>query len=1091
MSRQIPWQRGVGLVLPERVTLDTADSAYTEAETVAGVPVPTNASGLVASASGSAPAVPIRVRTQRGGQVGIDQGATYIWRREPDAAWLGMDEPSSVQDAIVFTGAHEAATAGAQPLGSAVALSSGDVLIPIYREAAIGPDEHRIEVHRLTPDGTQTSALAFVLGGTPLQTVHAAICQLQNGRVLLFTSMRDEGSETSQVRADYSDDGGATWANATVSALPTALPQGPGATIDYRIAGLSAAAVDSTICLMVQTVRRAALITSYRDLAIQYASRDGGSSFAEVFRTVETSTVDGLAAMADTRVTATLEGSLLAAWVGEDGYLWRRVLASPYDPVDATPPERVDALLAVSSAPSSSDSLSSSRLALTTAEDGRVWLVVSTISTYAQALRSAVSYDGGRRWRPGAVGIDGVAALSRWDTTVPVLIALAPLAGRLVLSHAIATGLGPEPIARAVLLGRPSTVTLPPYYTGSTSAEQVSWTRSWWGTDPEEWEGVLEQPAIPTAAGAAVSGGWRITGTPGRLFYGEDLTADDTAVSILTRGLIRRYAVAVTVGGSLTDDEAAVRVAISDGVENFDVSIRHTTTGFRVKDNNSAAVGVGTDVTGLTAGSEVEIQISTVGRAVRVWYRVRQFDGENPWILSHSFTADNGGDPDQAVIEWGHLVDSTTTSTWRWNGHAAGIWVGTGLPAPYVNPRDLNGRPWSPRASVVQSAGLMLRGYGVTVRGDGWRVDGDSDVRIDNVITGGPRIGWEAADDSATELLFDLSSHNAITTTDVLVVSGFEANVGYIRIIGIPLSGSPVTLFEGSLSAGMEGLHFGCSGDRVRPATGSAGTDAPVFAFGELAGSQWSHYAGGAWRSFKILNNREGKWTNATTARTAILVDGALPTAGSGTDGRIVPSSWAVQVSMRGQEFERLKVEVPAPNTSTIPGPAGGRWRIGRLHVGYATAYVYDPSWGERVTHDPIEEVVESRDGQRIGLELAPTRRRVSVGFVDGTITYGLSGGDSRVDGDPEHFAVDSGADPFGLAGLELMSLEGVMRATRGAREMVYLTDLQAAQAHVHNRRDSLILCYLDSQVARERFAGTNMYGDALRGDVVELVEAT
>jgi hypothetical protein len=1082
MTTEIPWSIGVGLVLPERVTFDRAGSTVTEANRVPGVPVPANASGLVVTSGGAAPSVPFEVRTQVGGLAGLDAGASFVWREVVGSTWYGMDAPTSVQDSRQLAGAYAASTTAAT-MADAVGLSDGSALVAIYREAAIGPGEHRMEASRILPDGTTTTATVFAFDSNP-GLGQSAICQLQNGRVVMMSAIPDSGSSTVQVRTDYSDDSGATWANATVAALPAALSQ---AGSDFAIYRMAAVAIDSTIALFVTVTRASGAVSTYRDVVIQYVSRDGGSSFSEVFRTDETSTVAGLPQMADCTASKTASANMVVAWVGEDGYIWRRILGSPYDPLDASPPTRVDALVATAGAGAS---IGVCGLAMTTAADGTLYLTTRTIAIYEVSARLLMSTDGGQTWRPASVGVDAYGMFWRGGTGVaPLLLRLAPLAGRLLCAHGGPDGATVATSAGYILLGKPSDVTLPPYYAGSRRPEQASWIRMWWLDDPGFWPHITVLPAIPSATGAYGSAGWTITGT-GRLLYEEDLTDYATEADVYALGMIRRYTVAVSAGGSLTADAVAVRVRVSDGGDDYDISIRHTTTGFRVYDNALGAA-VGTDVSGLTAGAEIEVMIATVGGDWRVWYRLHTFSGERRWILSHAFFGAGIGTTAIATVQWGHIATSTSTSSWRWNGTAAGPWVGTGLPDPYTNPRDLNGRPWSPRASVVTSAGTSLRAQGATVRGDEWTVSSDSDTRVENAMTAGPRVGWEAAADTAQTLLFDLSSHNAITSGDLLIVSGFGANVGYIQIVGVAQSGAETTLYDGALTTGIDGLHFTCNGDRVRPATATAGANAPTFAADELTGCQWSHYSSGAWRSFEIVGNREGKWTNATTARTALFVDGALPTAGSGTDGRIVPKDWAVQVSMRGAEYEKIKIVIPAPNTSTIPAPAGGRWKIGRLHIGYATAYMYLPSWGDRVTWEPVEDVVESRDGQRTGLELAPCRRRLALGWVDGTITYTPTGRTAgRLDSSPSFFRVESGADPYGLAGFEQLSLAACLRRTRGAREMVYLADMQPVQTFAYNRRDQVVLCYLDSSVAYERFAGETVYGDAVRGDVVELVEA-
>lgn len=1083
---------GVGLCLPERATLNAALSTFSQFDAVSGVPEPQNVSDLVVAASGPAPSETLDLQTQRSGFAALDGGSTFIWKTASaaDTAWNGHDEPTSITDARWLPNVTGLDSSKA---GDVLGLTDGAVLIasPIVLTSP-ATEPRRVRVYRIEPDGSSAFVDVVQTAADPsFQT--CSLVQLQNGRVILLSVMTDSVAASRQVRADYSDDGGATWGLISPAVLPSSLPSTGG---DFIVTRMSASSVDNTICLLLSVVRLASEVETYRDQVIQLASRDGAASFFEVFRTDEDDTRAGFAQMANASVVTTPSGVLLAAWLGQDGAAYKRILGDAFDPLDAGNASLIDSLGIAVTPGAFIGSIGAVVCELCAMPDGRIYGLLSTTSPN-YSVRLVVSTDGGNTFRPAFVGPLGRGiywrgAVDQW----PSFVKAASLAGRLMVLQGGPDALSAAGVAYYHILGGASTVTLPPYYGSSRPTEQVAWTRSWWIDEPTNW------PHITAAGmGGTVSttvNGWQIatTGAPPTRLYVEGLTASDASFAeVLAGGIIRRYVMRVVSGGSLLADAVVVRFDVATSAGGFSFSVRHSATAAVVWDNNASAL-IGAGASGLTADTDYEWMVAVTARdvddhGVRLWYRLHTFARENPWILVADGDLDDSPDTNVARIQWGHGGGVTATSIWRLSGTAYGVWTGTQLPEPYTNPRDLNGRPWPGRASVIQSTGAAVRAVGLSVRGDAWELPRDSDTRIENILTGGPRRGWEAEDDAEQTLIYDLSGENTITETDQLVVAAFGANVGWVKVVGVPLSGPEVTLYDGTVSTGLDALSFASSTNRVLTGSGTF-TNRPTFAKHELSGAQFSTYQSGSWRSRTIRTNREGKWTDATTAQAAIILDTDIGTF-SGNNGIIVPKDWAVQISMRGQEFRRLKIVIPTPNTTNIPRPAGNRWKIGRLFIGHVVAYPQPLSYGDRVTHEPVEETVESRDGQRTGLELAPTRRRYRVGWVDGTVTYRLGVTTTgQEDGDPQYFIVDSGADPAGLVGYEILSLDGVLRATRGAQELVWLSNVRTTQTGVHNRREQLALVYLDSDTARERFAGPQTpYGDALRGDVIDLVEAT
>jgi hypothetical protein len=1075
---ELEWTGGIGLVLPERrAALTLALSSYGEREPYAGAPRPLNRSAMALSARGAAPATPLEVRTQNGGQPGIGRGASYVYRPE-GGAWLGVDDPGSI------TGFRNLVPASAgEPLETAQPLDAldidGSVFIPFYGQYSTG-DQNRLSVAKVSPTGAVTIALVAALPNTASPA--AAICRLPSGLFLLLVPVRDTVSGFVQLRLYISGDAGETWGLGADSVLVEPIPTAGG---DNTVTGISAAVVDGTVSMFISVDR--SVFDTYRNQVYQFASRDGGNNFELVYQTNEGTTVTGLKSARDVAVRATASNSLVVAWIGEDGFSRVTRIGSPYDAIDLTPPVSVaDTRAAINTGVTTGRA----GQAIAVSPDGTIYLAGPALVSSGQARRVLQSLDGGRTWGPSAEGI-GRSGLVWRLPALPSRGLLAAWAGGLL---AVSGGSNTSPFIASVFghfLGGASNHTFPPYYSTDARGKQAANVAQWVGdADPVVLSYVSSSgvgSASPIAQGFDIA-----TGAGETLVYTETLS-EGTAIDHITKGTTRTYSQTVVSGGDLGTNQIATRIEAGSGSSRIRFELRHSATGARVWDIVASAA-VGADISGLVAGTRYDWRIVQINTAVRVFYRVWSPTNENPWILGISGAISIAAAPSSALtVTWGHLSAPPVfaNSVWHSSGTCYAEWTGSGFPLA-LNAEDLHGGYFSPRASVLGGTGVTLTAKGLTYRGDTWRISADSDYRLTNVFQGSPRVDWRSVDTAAQSLTFELSGHNTVFATDTLVIAGFSSNIGRVRIVGIAHSGVETELFEGSLSANMEGLTYTANGNAVKPSATTPPVKFPTFAAHELAGAIFAAYdtAGTAWVSRYIADNREGKWSNSSgTARTVLVTEGEVPTALTGTDGRIIPKDWAVQVSLRGAAYRRIRLEIPTPNTSTIPAPPEGYWKLGRLIVGFAITQATLPSWRDRVTHESNEEITTSRDYQRAGIQLAPASRVFRLGFVDGTVTVNV--GSPTGEGDPDFYRLESGGEGAGLQGLELHTLDGVLRAVGGTRELVYLSDLKAGVANaVHNRRDRVALVALDSDTARERFAGFDVHtGDAIRGDAFDLRE--
>lgn len=1075
---------GIGLVLPLRgLRLNPSESVTNMRNPRAGVPSPEGGAGLAVSGMGSAPNLPVRIRTQRGGSPGVDRGCSFIWQEE-GGEWFGDDPVTALSGVRNILPAKAGEPVEAAFLLDALGLGDGSSLALVYVARDSLPPELRII--RL---GVSGEVHVGTITEIPATTDPAGcLCRLPNGKILVYYALRDITAERLQLRMFFSDNGGDSWFLGADGALEEPLFTGETDNVPIK---LSAAIVDSTISLFLSVVRGAGFVEANRNQGYQFVSRDGGSNLFLVWSTDEETEEIGHKAHSSISVRTSKSHVLIVTWIGEDGYSYSVRLGSPFDPIDANLPVPLD-----DSRPAVPSGVAIARKvsALEVLPDGRL-LAVTTCGEGAESCyRGLVSLDGGVTWGVSAVSLGNsgifLRGFSLSEVALPVLLG----SGVGLLTQG--NGASWTPSVYLLRLGGPSTITLPSYFSSSSPESRISWLRSWDATsDPADQEWISES-VTGTGSYELLEDTLVTTTASGdnNVLFTESYSSEVDSDLLLSRGVLRKVTIRninmSAAGATFNDIETAFTLdsAVSGRVR----------FALRIGSNNAGIADLGAGGTTVSPsgsvplGVEHDYLITYRAAKVIVYYRVTTVNDVEPWVLlvSRDLVVGASTSPGLSIV-WGARWNGSVS--YRWNATAPGGWAGVGLPDPYSPLRDLEGRSWSAVASPVGFQGTTIRGEGVTYRGDSWILSPDSEERVTNALIGGPRMGWASEDTAEQSLILDLASENTAIGSDVLVIAGFGSNIGAIKVEGILGDGSSDTLYEGSLSIALDGLASKVSGRSSWPSNAEPSDSEPLAAKDEFAGCYFSFYDADEeeWISSIITGNREGKWKqNSSTPLVMELLEDLG--AERGVTARIIPREWAIQVSLNGGRYARFRVSIPAPSPS-IPSPPEGFWRLGRLFLGYAVAQAMLPSWGDRVTHEPLEEVVESADGQRSGIVRAPTRRLFRIGFIDGSNTYRIQS--PTFEGDPgvaAFFGVSGSSEGLGIEGLEVLSLDGVLRAVGGAGEMVYLATLERGALKVHNRRDALALVYFDSNTARERIGGFSLpYGDGIRGDTFDLKEAT
>ena len=1094
---EVEWAAGYGLAVEDRRTaLDLTASTYTEDGARPGTPQAQNSSALTVSTPGTTPpasGTTLELRTQQGGLVGGASPATMVWREE-SGDWHGHEEMPLSAVATVL----EAKSGGTYLYTkdpNALTLPDGSVLVAFEAQHSALAPTYRVAATVFAIDATTSQATIFGQEVAPAgDGFRPTLCRLQSGRILCYSWWVDTGSETAQIRVDYSDDGGASWALGSEAVLPTPIDV---SSIGYDTAHMSAADGDGGVLLVVQLVNAAASVSTYRDEGRHYASRDFGQSFTLISRTDEDSGTDSLTGCLHPEVVHTAKGTFAVCWISPaDEYPYCQRLSNAFDHVfDGDP---------IAIANDFDRATFSTKLAddytLSLCEDhGGALLINSQIPGSNRIQQIHRSDDDGKTWNGigfGSVVLGGGAHW--WNTGGTTLyvrdVALAAQSGRLVgFANFLSASTTLDASLIAIAIGGPSTWTLPPYQQSDLRDRQVTWDYIWGGF------GIASSKAsttLTTSGSTTVTEGLRfstITTSSSNGYYTDTFvpTSWDT-----DQGAIVEQTIGVVSGGNETTNVIQISLRVRDGTAHYFARIYLDSTGYGLYDNNGGQLA--TSSSALTSGALYDWRMAVTTGKVSCAYRLHTWAGTEPWtLIADGVTLAAGAGGSDEVLVYRGVVGTTAEIKLGKFGLVYGGYAGSQLTTTYSNPEMLHGRPWSPTGVPVGTDGVLVAARGVTIRGDEWHIESTSETPVANLLRGSPRRPWIASGTTQQTIVLDLQTGgDSSQMSDVMAVSGFDCNVRSFTIYGVPATGSDVTLATVDTSEGMANLEWVRSGDSITVDTSGAGaSDDPTFTHSELTGA---YFVDGG-ECFRISGNRPGKWTKLARNRPVLFLDPTTYDSGSssttGSAGKIVPKDWAVLIDMHGRQYEKIKIVIDAVSAS-IAEPPEGKWRIGRLHVGWVSAHHWQPSWGNRVTVMPNRQDIESRDVQRESTVLAPIRRKFRSGFVDGIRQYNVINVTHDEDGDWFEVSDHADAEGMGQVGMVLQTLEGILYETDSGRnpvvQLMYFTRFTTdagGDVQLLNRRHELALTTMESEIAWDRVTGQTMYGELIRGDAIEYLE--
>ena len=480
-------------------------------------------------------------------------------------------------------------------------------------------------------------------------------------------------------------------------------------------------------------------------------------------------------------------------------------------------------------------------------------------------------------------------------------------------------------------------------------------------------------------------------------------------------------------------DVASLKVGVEIRHADFHIEVRWSSTQVRLRDVVGAA-----DITtvALTTSTETVYKLAAdhdgTNARVALYYRTALTeDYQN--LFAVSYVAGVGSGPG-ARIAWGSLVSGTETSRWAYfhytmvdgdkDRHDELSFRDITTVAPFA----LTGAPIpAPPFKRYVDAGLFVTGTsGPFARGDAWKIEPHSDYPVEVVnpdVAPSPRRVWRSVDDSAlVRLVWNV---HADTDTSFGATSygfgAFGVNVKTMRLRGWD-GAAWTTLVESTADVQLSSCSYTRSGNRVT-------VDAAASPFN--AGARWVHYdefAGctidlGSGKLRVIHSNTEGSWTDETTKRPVLILDGVDGTEPASGQCSIWSSSIVGLVHENTAVYRRYAIEIPIQTTAT------GYFEVGTIVIGPVVFLGQKYSWGRNHALERALQITETRDRRRRVRKLAPDRRVVDVSWSEGVDTSPVH----TASPDPRYISITSAGEPVASVSDTPTLVEGLLRRTAGS----------------------------------------------------------
>jgi hypothetical protein len=944
-------------------------AAYTQGGVKQGVPLASGSERMIVEASGTqSEDGEIVFTTQRAG-LPIAGGATYVFQD------VGAADTSSQQFGhegwSTVTGYASLLDSNGTPTNSnmtphAITLASGN-LFAVIENIETGVGSPFLNMRHFSPTAGWTTITHTHSGAT--NQLGCAVVELPDGSILCFIEARG-GDQIDVLR---STDEGTTWATAAERVLDIAVN-----TADIRRIG---AAYNGGQVLLLVSFHDGANFT-----LAQYASYDRGATFRQIeddFRAKHTDTKEPsnasaigmrgggfLVAYTDTRNGETHRVGRLGD-AAQNAATMNDVNVAPYASADAA------------------------SLAIFEDNDAEVWALCHDNTSGHGDLTLLRSVDGGFEFegvqysgnRPVLYSSVGGAAEFKHYT--------AALSGGRLMIIGKFTGSGnanDDHSTVVIYAGGHARHTVPAADSSDSfgPTDWLAWGEGGGGTSASLWL-PFTQPDNLT--------GWTVTGVgtyTSSSISGLLTTAANTLIfehdwENTHAAQVCEFALDIESGGSTSTDVISVEVAISDGTSGgagtytYIVSIRMTTTGWRLYDVNAAANAAATVTKSLLTKRHFRVAMDNAGNCT-IWTAAD--DHQREWIENVAVTGlTNTAAAHGNRLRFGHRANGTAVSDW----YMAGVsYSGVGkftpsssvsVAASWTNPDDLRGREFSATPELVTDGIRLSAAGGPAWKGDAWTVTADYAYPIEHALTNvapSPAEFYRGTADNVEVLLpFDIEPDftNAQTIGDNFGVFFFNTNVREFAIQ--TYNGSAwATIATAYAYTDFDALDYVSTGRIVGVDTGASQTGARFFWRMAHAGDTFD-FQDGTPTLRKIEANTPGAWTDSTTVRPEIKIEGADGTEPASGTGRVWRRDFGI-VYAAAISTQQMRIRIPAHET------ADGYYQIGTMIMGPLVMFgkPTDRGWTRELR--PNVDVETRRDGVRRVQKDGDMRQAIEIAWAEG-----------------------------------------------------------------------------------------------------------
>jgi len=442
--------------------------------------------------------------------------------------------------------------------------------------------------------------------------------------------------------------------------------------------------------------------------------------------------------------------------------------------------------------------------------------------------------------------------------------------------------------------------------------------------------------------------------------------------------------VRVELGGSLSNKDVAIHGTISQLGVIFEWSISLSTTGYRVRDEVTAAQVGGDELMDLTADIVLLVWATDL-RIVTYWWR----PGESTVNVGPAGALASGVGA-TTELRWGHEDSGgIATSFWsQFHFHEQPPTVGLPNYRPYepqTGIANVKGKPMTrdpvpvPDLGSTPLAAFLSATSGPARRDDGYDMDAEYDFPITNVfprLSPSPDSRWRSVGTAEQILTFKFDQEMWLGDSIGMYISGANFRTA---VLESSIDGSSWTA-RGTmnLAEGFEGLDVIRTGETLTP---GATADADRYLFEESLTGGWVDLPGAPAVQRRVASQSAGGWTTATTAKPVITLEGVLGSDPiSATAVKFVFPSGLLVIHLTSQVLVPFwRVRIPAQSTPD------GYIEAGIIMVGKIAAFGDRIDWGRGYEMIPNTAITRDNYGTTRARELGPPSRRWSLHWQSGT----------------------------------------------------------------------------------------------------------